>query len=86
MLLSFMAQDRETVEQAFPGDIVGVTDTGNFQIGDTITAGQKFMYPDMPRFSPEVFAKLNIKDPLKRKQMQKAVLQLGEEGDCANIF
>ncbi len=76
----FMAQDRETVEHAFPGDIVGVTDTGNFQIGDTITGGGKFMYPDMPRFSPEVFAKLNIKDPLKRKQMQKAVLQLGEEG------
>ncbi len=76
----FMAQDRATVEEAFPGDIVGVTDTGNFQIGDTITGGQKWMFPDMPRFSPEVFAKLNIKDPLKRKQMQKAVLQLGEEG------
>jgi len=82
----FMAQDRETVEQAFPGDIVGVTDTGNFQIGDTITSGQKFMYPDMPRFSPEVFAKLSIKDPLKRKQMQKAVLQLGEEGTVQIFF
>jgi peptide chain release factor 3 len=76
----FMAQDRETVESAFAGDIVGVTDTGNFQIGDTITGGKDVVFEEMPRFSPECFARLSIKDPLKRRQMQKAVQQLSEEG------
>ena len=76
----FMAQDRETVDEAYAGDIVGVIDTGNFQIGDTITSGQEVVFDEMPRFSPEVFAKLSIKNPLKRKQLQKAIVQLAEEG------
>ncbi len=76
----FMARDRETVDEAFAGDIVGITDTGNFQIGDTVTDGKKLTFDEMPRFSPECFARLSIKDPLKRKQMQKAVNQLAEEG------
>ena len=82
---SFMARDRETVDSAFAGDIVGVVDTGNFQIGDTITNGKKVSFDEMPRFSPECFARLSIKDPLKRRQMQKAVQQLAEElqGDSA---
>jgi len=77
---TFMARDRETVEEAYAGDIVGLIDTGNFQIGDTITDGKKLTFAEMPRFSPECFARLYIKDPLKRKQMQKAVKQLAEEG------
>jgi peptide chain release factor 3 len=77
---SFMARDRDTVEEAYPGDIVGVIDTGYFQIGDTITEGKKIVFDEMPRFSPECFARLSIKDPLKRKQMQKAVRELSEEG------
>ena len=77
---SFMAGERDTVEEAFPGDIVGVIDTGNFQIGDTLTSGKKWAFDDMPRFSPECFARLNVKDPLKRRQMQKAVKELSEEG------
>lgn len=76
----FMAQDRETVETAFSGDIVGVNDSGNFQIGDSISENKSVEFEPMPRFSPEVFAKLNIKDPLKRKQLQKALQQLSEEG------
>lgn len=76
----FMAGDRETVEEAYPGDIVGLIDTGYFQIGDTVTGGKKIIFDEMPRFSPECFARLSIKDPLKRKQMQKAVKQLSEEG------
>ena len=76
----FMAQDRQTVDEAYAGDIVGVIDTGNFQIGDTITSGQKVIFDEMPRFSPEVFAKLSIKDALKRKQLQKALVHLAEEG------
>jgi peptide chain release factor 3 len=82
---TFMARDRETVDQAFAGDIVGLIDTGNFQIGDTITDGKKLSFDEMPRFSPECFARLFIKDPLKRKQMQKAVQQLSEEG-AVQIF
>jgi peptide chain release factor 3 len=77
---SFMARDRETIDKAYAGDIVGIIDTGNFQIGDTITDGKKLAYDEMPRFSPECFARLSIKDPLKRQQMQKAVRQLSEEG------
>ncbi len=76
----FLAQERETVEEAYPGDIVGLIDTGHFQIGDTITSGKIINFDGIPRFSPEKFAKVNIKDPLKRKQLQKAVSQLSEEG------
>ena len=76
----FMAQNRETVDEAYAGDIVGIIDTGNFQIGDTITSGHRVVFDEMSRFSPEVFAKLSIKDPLKRKQLQKAMAQLAEEG------
>ncbi len=76
----FMAQDRETVDVAYSGDIVGVNDSGHFQIGDSISEGKIIEFEPMPRFSPEVFAKLTIKDPLKRKQLQKAVQQLSEEG------
>lgn len=82
---TFMARDRETVEQAFAGDIVGLVDTGNFQIGDTITDGKKLTFDEMPRFSPECFARLSIKDPLKRRQMQKAIGELSEEG-AVQIF
>ncbi len=82
----FFAQGRETLDNAYPGDIVGVTDTGHFQIGDTISQAKDIEFEDMPRFSPEVFAKLSIKDPLKRKQMQKAIGQLSEEGSVQLFF
>ncbi|MAV90959.1 MAG: peptide chain release factor 3 [Bdellovibrionaceae bacterium] len=76
----FLARERETVEVAYPGDIVGLIDTGYFQIGDTITSGKNFQFDPIPRFSPEIFARLSIKDPLKRKSLQKGVGQLAEEG------
>ncbi len=76
----FLARDRETVNRAYAGDIVGLIDTGNFQIGDTLTEGKKFTFAPIPRFSPEIFGRLSIKDPLKRKQLQKALRQLAEEG------
>ncbi len=76
----FMAGDRETVEEAYPGDILGVIDTGNIKIGDTITDGKSLHFDAIPRFSPEIFGRLSIKDPLKRKQLQKGVQQLAEEG------
>lgn len=77
---SFMAQDRETVEVAYSGDIVGITDTGNFQIGDTVTEGKKFTFEKIPRFAPEIFGRVNIKDPLKRRKMHEAIQHLVEEG------
>lgn len=83
---SFMAQDRETVEEAYAGDIVGIVDTGNFRIGDTITDGKKINFKNMPRFSPEVFGRLNIKDPLKRRQMQKGIQELAEEGSVQTFY
>ena len=76
----FLARERETVEEAYPGDIVGLIDTGYFQIGDTITDGKIFQFDPIPRFSPEIFARLSIKDPLKRKSLQKGIGQLAEEG------
>ena len=76
----FMAKERETIEEAYAGDIVGIADTGLFQIGDSLSSGPKVSFGEMPRFSPEVFAKLSIKNPLKRKQLQKAIFQLSQEG------
>lgn len=76
----FLARDRETVEEAFPGDIVGIIDTGYFQIGDTVTDGKSLQFDPIPRFSPEIFGRLSIKDPLKRKSLQKGIGELSEEG------
>ena len=82
----FMARERETVDEAFAGDIVGIVDTGYFQIGDTITEGKEFEFDKIPRFSPEIFGRLTVKDPLKRKQLQKGVQQLSEEGMIQKFF
>jgi peptide chain release factor 3 len=76
----FLARERETVDIAFAGDIVGIIDTGYFQIGDAVTEGKDFVFDPIPRFSPELFGRLTIKDPLKRKTLQKGVQQLSEEG------
>ncbi len=76
----FVAQDRETVDEAFAGDIVGVNDTGNFQIGDTITTGRKLLFEDIPKFPPELFGRLQVSDAMKRTKLQKGVQQLSEEG------
>jgi peptide chain release factor 3 len=76
----FMAGDRETVDEAFPGDIIGVIDPGNIRIGDTISQKKSVSFDAIPRFSPEHFARVSIKDPLKRKQLQKGLMQLAEEG------
>ncbi len=76
----FLAQDRETVEDAFAGDIVGVSDPGLFRIGDTLTGGKKFKFEKIPQFSPELFTRVFVKDALKRQKLQKALLELSEEG------
>jgi peptide chain release factor 3 len=76
----FLAQDRETVEEAYSGDIVGLNDTGNFQIGDTITDGKSIHFEGIPRFSPEHFGRVRIKDALKKKTLEKGLKQLVDEG------
>ncbi len=75
-----LAQERETVEEAYAGDIVGITDTGNFQIGDSVSEGREVHFDNIPRFSPEHFGRITVKDALKRKQMEKGLRQLVDEG------
>ncbi|PRO64699.1 peptide chain release factor 3 [Alkalicoccus urumqiensis] len=78
---SFFASDRETVESAKPGDIVGLYDSGNFQVGDTICTGSdRIQYEEMPQFPPEKFAKVTAKNALKHKQYHKGMEQLVQEG------
>jgi peptide chain release factor 3 len=79
--LNFFAQERVVIEEAWPGDIVGLLDTsGDLRIGDTLCEGKRFEYEGVPRFSPEHFASVLILDPMKRKQLKKGLDQLAEEG------
>ncbi len=79
--LHFFAQERTIIEEAWPGDIIGLVDTtGDFRIGDTLCQGKTFEYEGVPRFSPEHFAGVVLNDPLKRKQLKKGLEQLTEEG------
>lgn len=82
----FQARDRELVEEAFAGDIIGIHDTGKFQIGDTFTEGEKIMYTGIPSFAPELFKKVALKDPLKAKHLDKGLKQLSEEGATQIFF
>ncbi len=76
----FFGQDREAVDEAWAGDIVGLFDPGIFRIGDTLSTGTPVSFDSVPRFSPEHFARLHLLDPMKRKQLQKGIEQLAEEG------
>lgn len=82
---AFMAQDRETIDEAWPGDIVGIYDTGNLKIGDTLTEGEKIVYTGIPSFSPEIFKEVVNLDAMKTKQLEKGLVQLMEEG-VAQLF
>jgi peptide chain release factor 3 len=82
---SFMAQDKSVIDEAFPGDVVGLYDTGNFKIGDTMTEGEVMMYKGIPSFSPEIFQELENLDPMKSKQLEKGIRQLIDEG-VAQLF
>ena len=82
---SFMANEKNIVEEAFPGDVIGLYDTGSFKIGDTLTEGEKMTFKGIPRFSPEIFKELINKDPFKAKQLEKGIRQLTDEG-VAQLF
>lgn len=78
--LTFMAGEREHVEEAYPGDIIGLHNHGLIQIGDTFTQGEDLKFIGIPYFAPEIFRLVRLKDPLKMKALQKGLLQLSEEG------
>ena len=82
---AFMAQKKETVDEAFAGDIIGLPDTGNFKIGDSLTGGENLHFKGLPSFSPEMFKYIENSDPMKTKQLQKGVDQLMDEG-VAQVF
>ena len=82
---SFMAEKKAVVDEAFPGDIVGLYDSGNFKIGDTLTEGEDLHFAGIPSFSPEMFRYIENADPMKFKQLAKGVDQLMDEG-VAQLF
>ncbi|MGN5883076.1 peptide chain release factor 3 [Staphylococcus simulans] len=78
---SFMADDKETINHAVAGDIIGLYDTGNYQIGDTLVGGnQKYSFEDLPQFTPELFIKVSPKNVMKQKHFHKGIEQLVQEG------
>lgn len=82
---AFFAEKKEIVDISYPGDIVGLHDTGNFKIGDTLTEGEIMSFKGIPSFSPEHFRYINNADPMKAKQLEKGVDQLMDEG-VAQLF
>jgi peptide chain release factor 3 len=82
---SFMADTKSLVEEAFPGDVIGLYDSGNFKIGDTLSEGEKLQFVGIPSFSPEIFRELENNDPFKTKQLEKGIHQLSDEG-VAQLF
>ena len=81
----FMAQRKSTIEEAYPGDIIGLPDNGIFKIGDTLTDGEKLHFRGLPSFSPEMFKYIENDDPMKSKQLAKGIEQLMDEG-VAQLF
>ncbi|HEU5050160.1 MAG TPA: peptide chain release factor 3 [Gemmatimonadales bacterium] len=81
----FLARERTAVEEAWPGDVIGLHDRGTLRIGDTLTDGATFEFAHIPRFSPELFARVRLADPLRRKQLDTGLRQLSEEG-AAQVF
>jgi peptide chain release factor 3 len=76
----FMAQDRQNVEEAYPGDIIGIHNRGTIKIGDTFSLKEPLKFTGIPNFAPEIFKSVILKNPLKSKQLHKGLLQLSEEG------
>ena len=78
--VTFLAGDREHVEEAWSGDILGLHNHGTIQIGDAFTSGEDLQFTGIPHFAPELFRRVRLRDPLKMKQLQKGLKQLSEEG------
>lgn len=82
---SFMANEQSVVEEAYPGDVVGLYDTGTFKIGDTLSEGELLQFKGIPSFSPEIFKEMINNDPMKTKRLEKGIRQLTDEG-VAQLF
>ena len=78
--LTFLASDRAHLEEAYPGDIIGLHNHGTIRIGDTFTEGEPLKFTGIPNFAPEIFRRVRLRDPLKAKALQKGLDQLCEEG------
>lgn len=78
--VTFMAGNREQAEEAWSGDVIGLHNHGTIQIGDTFTQGEELNFTGIPHFAPELFRRVQLRDPLKMKALQKGLIQLGEEG------
>jgi peptide chain release factor 3 len=78
--ITFQADTRKSVEEAYPGDIIGLHNHGTIQVGDTFTQGETLKYGGIPYFAPELFRRVVLKDPLRAKALQKGLVQLTEEG------
>ncbi|MDZ7802883.1 peptide chain release factor 3 [Thiohalophilus sp.] len=83
--ITFMASEREHVETAYPGDIIGLHNHGTIQIGDTFTQGEDLKFTGIPNFAPELFRRVRLRDPMKNKALQKGLDQLSEEG-ASQVF
>lgn len=81
----FMANEKNLIEDAWPGDVIGLYDNGNLKIGDTLTEGEELQFRGIPSFSPEIFKEVINRDPFKAKQLEKGLRQLTEEG-VAQLF
>ncbi|MBV2182225.1 MAG: peptide chain release factor 3, partial [Castellaniella sp.] len=79
-VVSFLSQRREIVEEAFAGDIIGIPNHGILQLGDVLTEGESLTFTGLPFFAPELFQAVEVKDPLRTKQLRTGLTQLGEEG------
>ena len=82
---SFLGQSKSIIDEAYPGDVIGLYDSGTFKIGDTLTEGEDLNFKGIPSFSPEIFRELVNTDPMKTKQLEKGVEQLTDEG-VAQLF
>lgn len=82
---NFLAQSKNVIEVAYPGDVIGLYDTGNFKIGDTLSEGEELLYQGIPSFSPEIFKEVINRDPMRSKQLEKGIEQLTDEG-VAQLF
>ena len=83
--MDFMANEKSVVDEAWPGDVVGLYDSGNFKIGDTLTEGEKLQFKGIPSFSPAIFKEVENMDPMRTKQLEKGIEQLTDEG-VAQLF
>lgn len=82
---AFMAEKKSIIDEAFPGDIIGIPDSGNFKIGDSLSEGEMLKFKGLPSFSPELFQYIENADPMKSKQLNKGIDQLMDEG-VAQLF